>query len=443
MKRIDEIVNEACQEELDRLRPEPVDERAVLQKTLIKLGLEEKKDREAPGVQEPGEEGVIVAHPVRRHWGFWKAAAAVAACGVLAVGISHLVLPGVLHSGGPGAGPESSQNAISQVASFPVDASVRDGETSGNSEPVTLDFSIQAEEQNMTLSHFAASPAGTEFTLRWNLGEQGKELDPTEFCDARLIGEDGTSRPLTRTGEEFVQEQEGEWANWIWSACYTTEETIPQSEKAITVRAIVKGEKFQQSDLEVDFLVDLEKKTVTVGDKLFTQNLVSREEAAFDLSLADQPGAVTYEDGVLCLNDLKAFTNLNPNSESVQYFYKITAGYNLMEHYQGSSLDTFRNWKETEPGVWVNEQIRIPLDQETKAVLEDAPGSVDGVLHMVVTYVTTDRDGAKQFMEDVYFCLTAGSSGDFQGEAEGGAAESMPPVEGSFESAVSSIAPVE
>lgn len=108
MKRMDQWVNEACGEELKRVKPISVDEQAVLTKTLEKLGLSQEKlpwqEKGTPDFE--AFEPVLVEYPEpekKRSWA-WRLAQAAVACFALFL-VGYMVSPAISGLLGSGGGP--------------------------------------------------------------------------------------------------------------------------------------------------------------------------------------------------------------------------------------------------------------------------------------------------------------------------------------------------
>lgn len=134
--------------------------------------------------------------------------------------------------------------------------------------------------------------------------------------------------------------------------------------------------------------------------------MIPPEEAYFDAWVSD---TAVCENNVLKLS-LRADTNLNPNSESVQYFYSLALDRKVMGEYQETSLNSFRRWERQKDDTWLNEQVEIPLAKSFLNQFANSPE--EGFLDLVVTYVYPGENGEeqpKQFTQTLTFKL----EGDF------------------------------
>lgn len=99
MKRIDELINETCPDELERLSPERVDREAVLGRTLEKLGLGERAESSLP---ELDPEKLVHPEPApKRRWGWALGALAACLAVCLALGALFPAWTGNLFRWGP------------------------------------------------------------------------------------------------------------------------------------------------------------------------------------------------------------------------------------------------------------------------------------------------------------------------------------------------------
>lgn len=394
MKRMDQWVNEACGEELKRVKPISVDEQAVLTKTLEKLGLSQEKlpwqEKGTPDFE--ALEPVLVEYPEpekKRSWA-WRLAQAAVACFALFL-VGYMVSPAISGLLGSGGGPGAAAPGFTDPSVQSVPA------VSANAEMIP--------PEEAYFDAWVSDTAVCENNVLKLCLRADTNLDPNSesvqyfyslVLDGKEMGKDQADSLNIFRGWE--KKSEGEWYNI--GVEIPLEKSFADQPKNGTVCMFVKYAYKDENGVE-------QREDFTLNLSFHTETSISSEEAYFDVK--NSSGLAVCENNVLKLS-LRADTNLNPNSESVQYFYSLALDRKVMDEYQDTSLNSFRRWERQKDDTWLNEQVEIPLAKSFLNQFANSPE--EGFLDLVVTYVYPGENGEeqpKQFTQTLTFKL----EGDF------------------------------
>lgn len=402
MKRMDQWVNEACGEELKRVKPIPVDEQAVLTKTLEKLGLSQEKlpwqEKGTPDFE--ALEPVLVEYPEpekKRSW-TWRLAQAAVACFALFL-VGYMVSPAISGLLGSGGGPGAAGSSVSIVSALSEEQlqEINERQIKELEEELRNKKSHWIFGNNVELLNFSVKESGDMDLWVALMDEKFQDEAELQKIELALYQEkdDGTRERLEDYGtQRYIPENAGE-AGCVFAGCVFK---APIPEETLFLLVTYQGETL------AEFPIDVKNQCI---DEEALRIQISPEEAYFNVENAS--GLAVWENNTLRLS-LRADTNLNPNSKNVQYFYSLALDGKVMDEYKDTSLNSFRQWEWQEDGTWLNQRVEIPL---TKSFLNQfAEPPEEGFLNLVTTYVYQPENGEeqhKQFTQTLTFKL----EGDF------------------------------
>lgn len=255
MKRMDQWVNEACGEELKRVKPIPVDEQAVLTKTLEKLGLSQEKlpwqEKGTPDFE--ALEPVLVEYPEpekKRSWA-WRLAQAAVACFALFL-VGYMVSPaisGLLGSGG-GPGAAGSSVSIGSALSEEQLQEINERQIKELEEELRNKKSHWIFGNNVELLNFSVKESGDMDLWVALMDEKFQDEAELQKIELALYQEkdDGTRERLEDYGtQRYIPENAGE-AGCVFAGCVFK---APIPEETLFLLVTYQGETLAEFPIDV------------------------------------------------------------------------------------------------------------------------------------------------------------------------------------------------